>query len=151
MKKMMKKALRVLLKEKMTITKSTCQDPKKSYQDGEINKPPTTNNSFLGEEFSLPPNDDDTWTPLNYFQMFWKDDINVLLSEQTNPYSIQQKGTSLNTTSGKIEQFIGIQMYMPIIDFPAYQMLLGTRNKVSTNCRCHVPKQISAIARIFTC
>ena len=24
------------------------------------NKPPTTNNSFLGEEFSLPPDDDDT-------------------------------------------------------------------------------------------
>ena len=52
------------------------------------NKPPTTNNSSLGEEFSLPPDDDDTWTPLNYFQMFWKDDI-VLLSEQTNLYSVQ--------------------------------------------------------------
>ena len=86
------------------------------------NKPPTTNNSFLGEEFSLPPDDDDTGTPLNYFQMFWKDDINVLLSEQTNLYSIQRKGTSLNTTSGEIEQFMGIQMYMSIIDFPAYRM-----------------------------
>ena len=86
------------------------------------NKPPTTNNSFLGEEFSLTPDDDDTWTPLNYFQMFWKDDINVLLSEQTNLYSVQRKGTSLNTTSEEIEQFIGIQMYMSIIDFPAYRM-----------------------------
>ena len=72
------------------------------------NKPPTTNNSFLVEEVSLPPDDDDTWTPLNYFQMFWKDDINVLLSEQTNLYSVQRKGTSLNTTSGEIEQFIGV-------------------------------------------
>ena len=53
--------------------------------------------------------------------MFWKDDINVLLSEQTNLYSVQRKGTSLNTTSGEIEQFIGIQMYMSIIDFPAYR------------------------------
>ena len=86
------------------------------------NKPPTTNNSFLGEEFSLTPDDDDTWTPLNHFQMFWKDDINVLLSEQTNLYSVQRKSTSLNTTSGEIEQFIRIQMYMSIIDFPAYRM-----------------------------
>ena len=77
------------------------------------NKPPKTSNSFLGEEFNLPPDDDDTWTPLNYFQVFWKDDINVLLSEQLN---------TLNTTSGEIEQFIGIQMYMSIIDFPSYQM-----------------------------
>ena len=54
--------------------------------------------------------------------MFWKDDVNVLLSEQTNLYSVQRKGASLNTTSGEIEQFIGIQMYMSVIDFPAYRM-----------------------------
>ena len=61
MKRMMKKALRVLLKVKMMTTKSMCQDSKKSYQDGEeINHQQPTNNSFLVEEFSLPPDDDDT-------------------------------------------------------------------------------------------
>ena len=48
-----KKALRVLLKEKMMITKTTCQDSKKSYQDGEeINhQQPTI--PFLGKNLAF--------------------------------------------------------------------------------------------------
>ena len=45
---------------------------------------------FLGDEFSLPPDDLDTWTPLNYFKLFWKDERHELLSEQTNLYSVQK-------------------------------------------------------------
>lgn len=86
------------------------------------NAPPITDHSFDGDEFSLPPDDVDTWTPLRYFQNFWNDDLNVLLAEQTNLYSVQKKGTSINTTSGEIEQFIGMQMYMSIIAFPVYRM-----------------------------
>jgi len=35
---------------------------------------------------------------------------------------VQRKGTSINTTSGEIEQFIGMQMFMSVIDFPTYRM-----------------------------
>ena len=54
--------------------------------------------------------------------MFWKHDINVQPTEQTNLYSVQRKGASINTTSQDIAQFIGFQMYMSIIDFPIYRM-----------------------------
>ena len=34
--------------------------------------PPTLGINFFGNEVSLPLNDLDTWTPLNYFKLFWK-------------------------------------------------------------------------------
>ena len=38
---------------------------------------------YLGDEFSLPHDDIDTWTPLTHFKSSWKDELNELLSEQT--------------------------------------------------------------------
>ena len=84
--------------------------------------PPVFNSEYLGEEFTLPPVDCNSWTPLNYFELFWKADLNVLLSEQTNLYSVQRKGTSLKTTAGEIQQFIGLQMFMSILELPSYRM-----------------------------
>ena len=62
------------------------------------NKPPTPSYTFKGENVSLLPDDVGTWTPLSYFKMFWKHDLNVLLAEQTNIYSVEETGSSLNTT-----------------------------------------------------
>ena len=84
------------------------------------NKPPTPSYTFKGENVSLLPDDVGTWTPLSYFKMFWKHDLNVLLAEQTNIYSVEETGSSLNATVEEIEQLIGIQIYMSIIDFPNF-------------------------------
>ena len=84
--------------------------------------PPECNTEFLGKEFSLPPDDFDTWTPLSYFKLFWEDNLNELISEQTNLYSVQKKSKSISCTPGEIEQLIGVQMYMSVVDFPAYYM-----------------------------
>ena len=73
---------------------------------------PMVNTEFLGQELSLPPDDYDTWTPLSYFKLFQKDDLNVILSEQTNMYIVQRKGTSIAVTPGEVQQFIGLQMYV---------------------------------------
>jgi len=59
---------------------------------------------------------------MNYFELFWKSDLNVLLSEQKNIYSVQRKGQSLNTTAGEIQQFIGLQMFMSVLELPSYRM-----------------------------
>ena len=84
------------------------------------NKPLTPAHTFNGENFSLPSDDVDTWTPLSYFEMFWKHDLNDLLAEQTNICSFQKTVSSLNTTAEEIEHFIEIQIYMSIIDFPNF-------------------------------
>ena len=59
---------------------------------------------------------------MKYFKLFWKDDLNELISEQTNLYSVQQNGKSVATNPGEIEQFIELQMYMSIVQLPIYNM-----------------------------
>ena len=84
--------------------------------------PPACDIHFLGDEFSLPPDDLNTWTSLNYFKLFWKYELHELLPEQTNLYSFQKKPKSINSSPGKIEQFIGIHMFIFIIILPAFYM-----------------------------
>ena len=84
--------------------------------------PPARDIHFLGDEFSLIPDDFDTWAPLDYFKLFWKNELNELFPEQTNLYSFRKKSKSINSTPGEIEQFIGIHMFMCIINLPAFYM-----------------------------
>ena len=70
-------------------------------------------------------------TPLNYFKIFWSDDIINLLVEQTNLYSVQQTGSSISTNKSEMEQFIGIQMLMSIVSLPAYYMYWAVDTKYS--------------------
>ncbi|XP_047144656.1 piggyBac transposable element-derived protein 2 [Hydra vulgaris] len=84
--------------------------------------PPVINADFLGQEFSLPPENFDTWTPYTYFKMFWKDELNKLISEQTNLYSVFKTSKSINTNTQEIQQFIGLQMLMSIVNLPSYNM-----------------------------
>ena len=74
------------------------------------------------------------WTlraPVSYFKFFWKHDLNVLLAEQTNIYNVQKSGSSLSSTAEVIEQFIGIQIYMSIIDFPNFSMYWANETRYS--------------------
>ena len=68
----------------------------------------------------MPPDDVNTFTPLNYFQIFWKDSLPEVLAEQTNLYCMQKTGKSRNTNKDEIKQFIGIQIYISIIALSAY-------------------------------
>ena len=54
--------------------------------------------------------------------MFWKHDLNALLADQASVCSFQKTGSSLNTKAEEIEQLIGIQIKIPIIDFPNFRM-----------------------------
>ena len=78
--------------------------------------------AFLGKKFTLPQNEVKDWVLMKYFKLFWKDDLNELISEQTNLNSVQQNGKYVATTSGEIEQVIGLQMYMSIVQIPTYNM-----------------------------
>ena len=101
------------------VNTKTCQKFEPRWRK---NKPPTLAYTIEAENFSLAPDDVDTWTPLSYFKMFWKHELNVLLAEQTNIHSVQKTGNPLNITAEEIEQLIGIQMYMSIINFPNFRM-----------------------------
>nr|XP_047141099.1 uncharacterized protein LOC124816109 [Hydra vulgaris] len=93
------------------------------------------NTEFLGTKFSLPLNVN-TLTPLNYFEMFWKHEINKHISDETNLYSVQKTSQSINTTVKENEQFIVMHIYV-LCKNAITCNVLGIRNKISSNCRYH--------------
>lgn len=84
-------------------------------------------NSICEYEFPEPPDDD--ITPYEYFKMFCDDSMVKNISYQTNIYSVEKLGKSLNTTPNEIEQFIGIHIMSGIVRTPAYRLYWasGTR------------------------
>ena len=65
---------------------------------------------------------EETKSPLEYFKQFWPDEIHDLVVEQSNLYSTQKSGTSINTSTNKIEKFIGMHIKMGIIRLPSYKL-----------------------------
>lgn len=75
--------------------------------------------------FNLSPPPQDTLNPSEYFgQMFDKSIIDNLV-DQTNLYSVQKTGTSINTRVSEMEQFLAIHMMSGIIQMPSYRMFWG--------------------------
>ena len=57
---------------------------------------------------------------LEYFSSFFPDDFVDAIVQNTNLYSVQCKGKSVNTNSKEIKTFIGINMLMGIVKLPQY-------------------------------
>ena len=58
-------------------------------------------------------------SPIQYFKMFWDDEMTTNLANQTNIYSVQK---IRENSSEEIEKFIGMQMLMSIVSLPSYEM-----------------------------
>lgn len=67
------------------------------------------------EDFEVEEN-----TPLSYFNRIFSKSLISLITEQTNLYSVQCSGSSINTNDKEIEQFIGILVIMGVVNFPSY-------------------------------
>ena len=90
----------------------------------------TSETSYLfTNNFSMPPVNFSDLTALNFFKMFWDNSITEILVEQTNLYSVQSTGKSINTSFNEMEQFIGIHMLMSIVKLPSYQMYWATETR----------------------
>lgn len=63
---------------------------------------------------------DNEKSPLDYFKLFFTDDIQDLIVYHSNLYSVQKKGTSINITKDDIKDFIAINILMGVVDMPAY-------------------------------
>ena len=61
-------------------------------------------------------------TPLQYFKLFWDDNILEHIAHHTKLYSVQQSGKSIKTNAKEIEVFFGIQMTKAIVKMSQYKM-----------------------------
>ncbi|XP_059209229.1 piggyBac transposable element-derived protein 3-like [Centropristis striata] len=66
--------------------------------------------------FSAP---DELSSPRSYFAQFFDDDLFQLIAEQTNLYSCQLIGASINTTVDEIKSFVGIKLIMGVVRMPS--------------------------------
>ena len=69
-------------------------------------------------------------TPFEYFKLFWRDELNELIAEQTNLYSMHKTGDSIKTDKDEIQKYVGIHLRMGVVQLPSYRMYW------SQNMRC---------------
>ncbi|XP_029844027.2 piggyBac transposable element-derived protein 3-like [Ixodes scapularis] len=69
-------------------------------------------------QFELAPED---LTPLQYFQMYFGDEFIEKVVYETNLYSTQQTGCSINTNVAELRSFIGILLMMGVIGMPSFE------------------------------
>lgn len=58
--------------------------------------------------------------PLRYFKQFFTTEMMHQLANQTNLYSLQKSGRSINTTDKEVEQFFGIHILSGVMKVPAW-------------------------------
>ena len=78
------------------------------------NNPPLQHDISDKNLFSQLPINFDQRTPISCFKLFWDDSITKKLVDETNLYSVQQCGNSINVTAKEMEQFLSIQMKIAI-------------------------------------
>ncbi|XP_049460947.1 piggyBac transposable element-derived protein 3-like [Epinephelus fuscoguttatus] len=58
------------------------------------------------------------FTPYMYFKQFVTEDMIQLVADQTNLFSVQKEGKSVNTNFKEIEQVLGMYMFMGLVQMP---------------------------------
>nr|XP_029709669.1 piggyBac transposable element-derived protein 3-like [Aedes albopictus] len=80
-----------------------------------------------GLTLSVPPAK--TWTPYQYFRSLFDDEIIENITKQTNLYSVEKLGESIEVSKNEIEQFLGMLLLMGIHKVPNYRMNWGTATR----------------------
>lgn len=91
-------------------------------------KKTTKNFQWTDDDFEFEvQTDDDNFTnpnnlktPLQYFKIFFSDDIIDLIANQTNLYSTQQFGKCVDTNRDEIETYLGIELMMGVVNMSSY-------------------------------
>uniref|UniRef100_A0A3B4ZUF9 PiggyBac transposable element-derived protein domain-containing protein n=1 Tax=Stegastes partitus TaxID=144197 RepID=A0A3B4ZUF9_9TELE len=65
-------------------------------------------------------------TPLLYFSKFFDEDIFEAIAHQTNLYSCQLIGSSINTNAYEIKAFIGMKLIIGVVKMPAVENYWAT-------------------------
>ena len=85
-------------------------------------EPPAGNTEFCGNQFSNPSINIYEMRPVDFFKLFWTDNIIQTLVEQANLYSVQEQGKNISTCTKKIEHFLGLHILMGIMKLPDYNL-----------------------------
>ena len=93
---------------------STIKTASRVYQSRKHDTP--MNDCTFQGIFTEPP--EEQLIPLQYFKLFLKDEILNTIVENTDLYSVQKSGTSVNTNKKEVSSFNGIHILMGIVQLP---------------------------------
>ena len=102
---------------------------------GEKKEPPVIGRSFERAEFTLPGNKLDEMERLDFFKIYWSNDMMQTLVENINNYSVQVFGSSINTSAPETQQLIGMQMMMCLICLPSYSMYWSQQTTIDPTAK----------------
>ncbi|KAK2701848.1 hypothetical protein QYM36_019514 [Artemia franciscana] len=68
--------------------------------------------------------------PINYFAEYLTEDFFEITANQTNLYSVQKTGKSIDTNAVEMKKFFGIHVAMGVFNLPQYRMYWGTRTRI---------------------
>ncbi|KAJ8259928.1 hypothetical protein GJAV_G00175100 [Gymnothorax javanicus] len=74
--------------------------------------------AFTGEKNDPLPDDADTRTPFMYFKQFVTDEMLQHVATETNRYSVEKSGQSINTSAKEIQQLLGMYLFMGLAQMP---------------------------------
>lgn len=92
-----------------------------------------TSTKFTGPQIEAPETMEVS-TPLQYFQRFVTDDMLGTLVTNTNEYSVQKSGNSINTTKKEIEQVIGMFYHMGLVQISSVRQYWETETAYDPVC-----------------
>ncbi len=107
-----------LVQDESKSKESTHAVPKRTYRwrkKDTIDRDVSFTNNFTDPPESL-------HTPFEYFRMFFPAALDELIAEQTNLYSVQKYGKSVQTSAAEITTLVGMMMKMGIVKLPAYKL-----------------------------
>ena len=91
-------------------------------------EPPVVDGTFHGKSFSDPPLTE--ISPYMYFKQFFDDELIKHIADQTNLYSVQCTGKSINVNENEIEQYFGILILMSVIKLPQVRMYWSEETRI---------------------
>uniref|UniRef100_A0A3Q3E559 PiggyBac transposable element-derived protein domain-containing protein n=1 Tax=Labrus bergylta TaxID=56723 RepID=A0A3Q3E559_9LABR len=74
------------------------------------------------------------WTPYMYFKQFVTDEMLEETAEQTNLYSVQKEGKSVNTTAKEIEQVLGMYIHMGLVQMSSVRAYWEMETRLPAVC-----------------
>ena len=78
----------------------------------------------------MPPPNAEHLTPYKYFTSFIDDDIISSICYETNLYSVQNTGNSIDCKPAEIKQYIGILLYSGIVKLPRFRIYWSSETLV---------------------
>ena len=106
-------------KNKLCTKENSNKKIKENFR-GRKREPPVVDGTFHGKAFPDPPLTE--ISPYTYFKQFFDDELIKNIADQTNLYSVQCTGKSINVDENEIEQYFGILLLMPVVKLPQVRM-----------------------------